>query len=91
MSEMAERERLIEIIRDSVNACDSYWASIIADGLIENGVVLPVRCVECIYHTVVKSRRFPNLVGCDVFGMCVSKDGFCYRGERRADNEETSR
>ena len=34
------REKLIELIRDAVNGCSSYWAGLIADNLIDNGVVV---------------------------------------------------
>lgn len=84
---MTERERLIDLLNTVIFLRDGADpAEAVADYLIDNGVKLPVRCEECIYHTVVKNKRFPNLVRCDIFGMFVSKDGFCYRGERRADN-----
>ena len=34
------REKLIELIRDAVNGCSSYWAGLIADNLIDNGVTV---------------------------------------------------
>jgi hypothetical protein len=35
------RDRLIELIQNSVNGCARHWAEIIADYLIENGVIVP--------------------------------------------------
>lgn len=35
------RERLIELIQDSVNGCARNWAEIIADYLLANGVIVP--------------------------------------------------
>lgn len=35
------RNKLIELIQESVDGCARYWASVIADHLIENGVILP--------------------------------------------------
>lgn len=35
------RERLIELIQDSVNGCARHWAEIIADYLRANGVIVP--------------------------------------------------
>lgn len=32
--------RLIELIKESVGGCATYWASLIADHLIENGVTV---------------------------------------------------
>jgi hypothetical protein len=34
------RNRLIELIQESVDGCAKHWAEIIADHLIENGVVI---------------------------------------------------
>ena len=34
------RERLIELIQNSVGGCARHWAEIIADNLIENGVAI---------------------------------------------------
>ena len=35
------RDRLVELIQNAVDGCASYWAELIADHLIANGVVLP--------------------------------------------------
>lgn len=35
------RERLIEMIQDSVGGCARHWAEIIADNLLANGVIVP--------------------------------------------------
>lgn len=35
------KERLIKLIQDAVGGCARNWAEIIADGLIESGVILP--------------------------------------------------
>jgi hypothetical protein len=35
------RERLIELIQTSVDGCARHWAEVIADYLIDNGVVVP--------------------------------------------------
>ena len=36
---MTEREKMIKIIQNSVDGCAEHWAGLIADGLLENGVV----------------------------------------------------
>lgn len=46
---MTDRERLIELIQNSVNGCARHWAGIIADYLLANGVIVPVRCKDCVY------------------------------------------
>lgn len=35
------RDRLIELIQNSVNGCARYWAEVIAGHLLENGVIVP--------------------------------------------------
>lgn len=35
------RERLIEMIQNSVGGCARHWAEIIADNLLANGVICP--------------------------------------------------
>ena len=37
---MDVREKLVEIIQNSVGGCARHWAEIIADGLIVNGVTV---------------------------------------------------
>lgn len=54
------REKLVEIIQNSVGGCARHWAEIIADGLIANGVTvqkwvsvndrLPEEKANCIVH-----------------------------------------
>ena len=39
---MEQRDRLIEIIQNSVGGCARNWAEIIADGLLANGVIEPL-------------------------------------------------
>ena len=38
---MTDRDRLIELIQNSVNGCARHWAEIIADYLLANGVIVP--------------------------------------------------
>ena len=38
---MTDRDRLIEMIQNSVNGCARHWAEIIADYLLANGVLVP--------------------------------------------------
>ena len=38
---MNQRDRLIELIQNSVNGCARHWAGIIADHLLDNGVIVP--------------------------------------------------
>ena len=57
---MDVREKLVEIIQNSVGGCARHWAEVIADGLIANGVTvqewisvddrLPEEKVNCIVH-----------------------------------------
>ena len=48
---MEQKERLIEIIQNSVGGCARNWAEVIADGLISNGViVLPCKVGDTVYQ-----------------------------------------
>ena len=57
---MDVREKLVEIIQNSVGGCARNWAEVIADGLIAHGVTvqewisvndrLPEEKVNCIVH-----------------------------------------
>ena len=40
---MDVREKLVEIIQNSVGGCARHWAEVIADGLISNGVTVQER------------------------------------------------
>ena len=64
---MSDRDRLIELIQNSVDGCARHWAEIIADHLIENGViVLPIKIGDKFYTkygysaTVESIRLFPD-------------------------------
>ena len=52
------RDILIEIIRDSVNGCSRHWAEVIADGLLESGVVcMPCKIGDIVYQTDTNKTR----------------------------------
>ena len=45
------RERLIELIQTSVDGCARHWAEVIADYLLENGVVvLPCKVGDKVFR-----------------------------------------
>lgn len=47
---MEQREKLIELIIESVNGCARHWAEVIADYLLANGVVvLPCNVGDTVY------------------------------------------
>ena len=59
---------------------------LIADYLIENGVVIPVRCEECAYSERYAESR--NLYECKVDKMIMRKYDFCNYGEPKESEEE---
>ena len=79
---MGMREKLIELIQSAVNGCATYWAGLIADYLIANGVTIPVRCKDCAncQHKTPLDGFF-----CKGFRVLVKPDDFCSYGERRTD------
>lgn len=45
------RDRLIELIQNSVNGCARHWADVIAGHLLANGVIVPrVKVGQTIYR-----------------------------------------
>ena len=38
---MIDKERLTTLVQDATKGCARYWASLIADHLIDNGIILP--------------------------------------------------
>ena len=47
---MTDRDRLIELIQNAVDGCARYWAKIIADHLIANGVIVsPCKVGDDVY------------------------------------------
>lgn len=50
---MRMRDRMIEVIQDTVGGCDRYWAERIADALIDKGAVMfPCRIDQTVYGVV---------------------------------------
>lgn len=46
------RDRLIEMIQNAVGGCARHWAEVIADHLLENGVIVP----PCKVGDIVKAN-----------------------------------
>ena len=66
------RERLIELIQPSVDGCARHWAEVIADYLLENGVVvLPCKVGTRVY--MVLDRYDARKLGCS---CCLADYGF---------------
>ena len=83
---MGMREKLIELIQSAVGGCSAYWAGLIADYLVANGVTIPVRCKAC------KQWKHLEHIGCTDFvkacmlaNYMVGATGYCVYGERRTD------
>ena len=58
------RERLVELIQESVNGCARNWAEVIADYLLENGVIV-TPCVAMV-EQVLKDGKIdrPKTLHC---------------------------
>lgn len=50
---MDVREKLIELIMDATNGCARYWASLIADKLLSEGVIVPPFPIGTKYYRIV--------------------------------------
>ena len=80
------RERLIELIADAVGGCSTYWAGLIADYLLKNGVivppckvgdtvynVLPIKLIleEKVERFYVRAQTDKGIIPIDMFGKTV--------------------
>lgn len=77
------KDKLIELLRRSI--APEMMVQPIAEFLEENGVVLPVRCKECVHG---EDNGFICRIG---RGSCMGGGGtfstsYCDDGERREDN-----
>ena len=59
---MDVREKLVEIIQNSVGGCARHWAEVIADGLIEHGVT--------VQEWISVDDEFPEVGG---YVVCIAK------------------
>lgn len=92
---MTEKERLTDLIRGYfIGVGDTFSNDTItslADYLIANGVRIPVRCEECVYHhwcqepSHGKTEHYCGLPY--MGGIGVFKGYFCCYGERKTDND----
>lgn len=92
------REKLIELIHTklkcidipSCSECEDYGKAAkcsierLADYLIENGVVMPVRCENCIWR---REDSNPDYHYCKLTGTDIWLDGFCSDGEPKESEE----
>ena len=90
---MTDRERLIELIQNSVNGCARHWAEIIADYLLANGVIVPpCKVGETVYiknrPLIISFLHIENKVyyvvqfDCDDCGDCpFYEDEVSFEGE----------
>lgn len=90
---MSDREKLIELIKESVDGCDTYWAGRIADHLISNGVTvkewIPVSerlpdkngkylaLLEYVKCTMILNFSI-DFVVCDEYGFPTKEKKSCF-------------
>lgn len=66
------KERLSEIIQSAVGGCAKYWADVIADKLISEGVIVPPCKVGDVVFTNINGTRLQNsfrIESIDLFGF----------------------
>lgn len=62
------RDRLVELIQNSINGCAKHWAEVIADYLLANGVIVPpCKVGDKVYRT------FGNYCGEKIFEGVVAQ------------------
>ena len=76
------REKLIEILRVPIYPHElADPAEVVADYLLDNGVVPVVRCKDC------RKRPEGQYGVCQEFNRQTPDDGYCYLGERKEDGK----
>lgn len=74
---MTDREKLIELIQSAVDGCATYWAGLIADHLIDNGVTfakdtnVPSKG-HWIIHSSGRGSEVTNWAECSECHVCGS-------------------
>lgn len=71
---MTDRERLIDILANSGCTADFETFESLADHLIANGVVIPVRCKDCAYVSPMKFF-------CNRYKYAILENGYCNKGK----------
>ena len=57
------REKLIELIMESVNGCARHWAEVIADHLIANGAtIMPLKIGDIVYFPIYDGHDYGEIV-----------------------------
>lgn len=68
------RERLIEMIQNSVGGCARYWAEVIADHLLASGViVLPVAVGQTVFFPIEDWDGEPFIDEVVIEGVCIHR------------------
>ena len=89
---MTDRERLIELLTDSMDKQYEKRRLITpqhtADDLLANGVIVPVRCKDCkhfIPDEMLDHKEYQNEIEadgvCDNIDKYTDKDHFCWYGK----------
>ena len=87
------RDRLVELLNVAVgdsNITDNE-VKIVADHLIENGVVPVVRCKDCKYYKAQKQSvnwKNKKKYCCRVVALKVNENDYCSYGERNMKGNE---
>ena len=81
---MTDKERITEILKAYTKKHNIMASSVIleeyAEELVKQGVVMPIRCKDCIYHIAEYCTR-------DIKGRTnmfyMTADDYCSKGERK--------
>ena len=79
---MDVREKLVEIIQNSVGGCARHWAEVIADGLIANGVTVH-ELDGCEHCRIASYTENPFIVITQMGREVKTKFNFCPNCGRR--------
>ena len=85
---MNVREKLVEIIQNSVGGCARHWAEVIADGLIAHGITVQewISVKDRLPEIVSTHKRYRSTIKKSIRVLCVCvqrsgktmvKEGYC--------------
>lgn len=82
---MIKKRMTISILRTI--AKKGFYADLIADDLIKEGVVIPVRCKDCKYYGITGDQscevHSSTMLEDDYHIVTMEPDDFCSYGERK--------
>jgi hypothetical protein len=86
---MTEKAKLVDLIQAAVGGCSRYWAEVIANHLLANGVIVPPCKVDDDTYWIDDEEMVVKCAHADVKAVCYYGNGkfkIISRGENEPEN-----